>query len=88
MRLTRNPKILAGASILITSSSFMLAADASLHQIPLPILIVQLAALIVGSSLLLLGFSEEKKPMRDSPATFAGSSPNPDSKSILKTTKV
>jgi hypothetical protein len=87
MRVTRNPKILAGACILITSSAFMLAADAGLNHIPLPILLVQLLSFVVGSILLLLGVVEEKNLGGSNSIKFAGSTPKPDPKSILKTGK-
>jgi hypothetical protein len=52
IRLSQNRKILAGSSISLIACLFMLAVYGTHDHVPLPIVVVYLLALVVGSSLL------------------------------------
>ncbi len=61
MALTRNAKKLVGGAIIITASTFMLAAYETLYRIPLAFPVLYLAALGIGGVLAVLGQKEETK---------------------------
>ncbi len=61
MRFTRNNKRIAGLSVILTVSAFMIAAYGSLSRLPLPIVAVYLTAILIGGGLGVVGQLQEKK---------------------------
>jgi len=61
MRLTRNPKILIGSSIILTACAFMFAVYGTHFHVPLPIVVVYGSSLIIGGGLQTWGLMEEKR---------------------------
>ncbi len=59
--LTRSRKSIAGLSMIVTASAFMVAAYGTVDRVPLPILVVYLTAIIIGGALLTFGNVEERK---------------------------
>jgi hypothetical protein len=69
MRLSRNPKILVGSSIILTACAFMVAVYGTHFHVPLPIVVVYALSLIIGGSLQTWGLLEEKK--RNNPRSIS-----------------
>jgi hypothetical protein len=61
VQFTRNNKRIAGLSIILTVSAFMIAAYGSLSRLPLPIVAVYLTAILIGGGLGVVGPLQEKK---------------------------
>jgi len=61
MQFTRNNQRIAGLSIILTASAFMIAAYGSLSRLPLPIVAVYLTAILIGGGLGVVGQLQEKK---------------------------
>jgi hypothetical protein len=60
VRITRNPKLIAGSSILLTASAFMFVVYGTFDRVPLPFFVVYFASLLSSGILTFLGRTEEK----------------------------
>jgi hypothetical protein len=61
LRLTRNPKTIAGTFVLLTTNAFLFASYGTFWHVPLPIFLVALAGQTTAVVLLTWGVLEEKK---------------------------
>jgi hypothetical protein len=61
MRLTGNPKILIGSSVLLTTCAFLFAAMLTFDLYPLPIKVVLTLGLFLGTVLQIWGLYEKKR---------------------------
>jgi hypothetical protein len=61
MTFTRNRKIIAGTSIILTDAAFMLTVYGTHYHVPFPIVAVHLTALLIGFGFIWRGSIEERK---------------------------
>ena len=60
MKLTRNPKVLVGSTVTLTTVAFNFASMITFDRYPLPIKVALLSGLLVGGALQIWGLMEQE----------------------------